>query len=82
MAAVAAALAVATVVVLVIALRTGSSGDDAGCIRLTVASSTGGASLHACGDDAARWCSNARRGGRRDDFARELIARCRGAGYL
>jgi hypothetical protein len=79
LAVVGAMLVIAVVAVLVATLRGGSSEVGPGCVRLTVASSTGGATLHACGPAAARWCSSV--AGRQDALSRKVKARCRSAGY-
>jgi hypothetical protein len=57
--------------------RYGASG--AGCINVTVASTTGGATLHACGAGARQWCN--REAGREDALALALQDQCRRAGY-
>ena len=77
--AVGAALAVLLVVTLVLSLRGGSSATRSGCINLTVPSTMGGATLHACGREAERWCRSD--GPRQEALARQLRARCRQAGY-
>lgn len=51
---------------------------SAGCVNVTVASSTGGSPLHACGGAARRWC--ALEDARGDDLARLVQAQCRRAG--
>jgi hypothetical protein len=77
--AVIAVLAIAVVAVLFATLRGDSSEIGQGCIRLTVPSSTGGATLRACGQEAARWCSSAE--ARQGTIVREARAQCRRAGY-
>jgi hypothetical protein len=78
--AVAAVLVIAVAVVLFFTIFRGSSSEaERGCIKITVASSTGGALLHACGSDAGRWCRSV--AGRQDAFARQVTERCRSAGY-
>ena len=79
LAGVAAVLVVALAVVLFAILRGGSSEAGPGCIRLTVATSTGGATLNACGSSAARWCRSAE--SRQAAIARNARAECRRAGY-
>jgi len=81
-----AVAAVAAVLVVALAggvlfaiLHGGSSKAGAGCIEVTAAHSTGGATVKACGAGAARWCRSA--AGRHDAFGREVLARCREAGY-
>jgi hypothetical protein len=76
---VAVVLVVALAVVLYATLRGGSSEAGPGCVKLTVASSTGGATLHACGKEAARWCRSVAT--RQEAFARTVRERCRNAGY-
>jgi hypothetical protein len=80
LAAVVAGLVIAVAVVLFAILHGGSSEAGARCVRLTVPSSTGGATLHACGPDAARWCRSV--AARQDAFSRKVKERCRNAGYL
>jgi hypothetical protein len=79
-AAVAGLFAVAVVVVLIVALQSGSSGAGPGCINVTGTHAVGGASIHACGQSAARWCHSAA-AARRDALARSLGEECRAAGY-
>ncbi len=76
---VAAGLAVVLGIVLYAAIHGGSSKAGPGCIEITAAHSTGGATLEACGADAARWCRSTT--ARHDAFARKVQARCRDAGY-
>jgi hypothetical protein len=55
----AAALVAGTIaLVLVLALRGASSTTAAGCVDVTIASTTGGARIHACGARARRLCSD------------------------
>lgn len=76
---VASAFVLAIAVVAYAALQHDSGGRGAGCVNITTPSTTGGASLHACGRAAAGWCrSEAARG---DAFARVVQASCRRAGY-
>ena len=79
MAVIAGALAVAAAVVIAVSVLGGSSSPQAGCIDVVVPSTTGGASAHACGSDAARLCSSARGNVGRD--ARATQAACRRAGF-
>jgi hypothetical protein len=74
-----ALLAVGVAVVLYAALQSGSSEAGPGCVNVTAAHSTGGATLHACGKAAARWCHSAAT--RSDALARDLRRECRKAGY-
>jgi hypothetical protein len=78
---------VAGVVLVVLALGAALSGGllhgaratAAGCVDVIAASTTGGATVHACGAAAARWC---RFEATRDDtFARAIRVRCARAGY-
>jgi hypothetical protein len=75
---VAAAVVAAAAVVLVVALSQGAPKVTSGCVAVTAASSTGGATIHACGPRATRLC-RARAGGD-DPFARSVQAACRRAG--
>jgi hypothetical protein len=75
---VAAALVVVCAAVAWIALASDAR-TPAGCVNLTAASTTGGARLHACGAEAARWCRTD--AGGRDRVAAALVAACRRAGY-
>jgi len=74
-----AVLAVAVVVLLFATLRGGSSEAQPGCVRLTIPSSTGGATLNACGENAAHWCRSI--AGREDALGRRAAEQCRRAGY-
>jgi hypothetical protein len=70
-----ALIALATVVVLVAALTSSGTRPRAGCIDVTAASTTGGATFRACGRDARRRCAAAQAhdGG--------LVRACHRAGY-
>ena len=74
--AMAVVLIVATVALLAYAVLDGSSSKPppAGCIEATSGSSTGGATIHACGRDAERLC----RGSAHQDtpLARALRSQC------
>jgi hypothetical protein len=71
-------LAVAVAVVLYVALQGGSSASGPGCIDVTAAHSTGGATLHACGEKAERWCRSAAEG--LSPLARAVREQCAKAG--
>ena len=71
-------LLAATVVVVVVALVQGAGTARAGCVDVTAASSTGGATLHACGADARHWCRL--EAARTDPLARVVQEHCRKAG--
>jgi predicted metal-binding membrane protein len=77
--AVAVLLAIAVAVTLFATLDGGSSEAGPGCIRLTVPSTMGGATVHACGPAAARWCHSAE--SRQAAIARKARAQCQRAGY-
>ena len=79
LAAVAAVLTLAAAVVLYAALDHETHHSGAGCVEVTAASTTGGATLHACGTDAARWCRS--QAGHTDTVARAVLAACARAGY-
>ena len=79
LAAVASVLALAAAVVLYAALRHEAHHAAAGCVEITAASTTGGATLHACGADAARWCRS--EAGHTDTVARAVLTACARAGY-
>jgi hypothetical protein len=67
--------ALAAVVAGVVALSLVVGGGSApGCVDATIASTTGGAAVHACGDRARRLCTAPGQG-------REIRAACRRAGY-
>jgi hypothetical protein len=51
-----AAAASVAVIALVIVLTAGGSLSKAGCIDATIASTTGGANVHACGAQAKQFC--------------------------
>ena len=72
-------LAIALAVALFAILRGGTSEAGPGCISLTVPSTMGGATVHACGATAARWCRSPE--SRQGAIAREARAQCRRAGY-
>jgi hypothetical protein len=74
-----AVAAVALVALLFATLRGGSPEAGAGWVRLTVPSSTGGATLSACGESAARWCRSI--AGKEDAVSRRAVEHCRRAGY-
>jgi hypothetical protein len=76
----AALFAVALAVVLVLALRSGSTGGSA-CIDFTGTHAVGGATIHACGEDAKRWCESTA-ADRPDELGRGLRRECREAGYF
>jgi hypothetical protein len=73
------ALLLALAVVLFATLTGDSSEAGPGCIRLTVPSTMGGATVHACGPAAARWCRSAE--ARERAIARKATAECGRAGY-
>jgi hypothetical protein len=75
----AAAVAIAIVGVVVVALVQSPARSAPGCVDVLAASSTGGATLHTCGAEAAQWCRSAE--SHVDEIAREARARCRAAGY-
>jgi len=66
-------VAAVVAVVLVIALGGGDS-TKSGCVDVKVASTTGGAAIHACGDRAKHLCSA-------PDTPATVLAACRRAGY-
>jgi hypothetical protein len=76
--AVAALLVAVVVAVGVASLTSGSQQSARDCIDLTVASTTGGAMMHACGLKAAHLCRGEVKVPR--DIAAELRRRCRNAG--
>jgi hypothetical protein len=78
-AAVAGVLAAAAVAILIIALAQGDPKSQPGCVTVTVPSSTGGATLHACGARAAALCRS--QAGQRGPSGRAAAAECRRAGY-
>lgn len=78
--------AVAAIVLVLVALgalyatlQHGSSRSRAGCVDVVGASSTGAATFHACGPEAARWCRE--QAARHDAFARRVEAQCRREGF-
>jgi hypothetical protein len=73
---VASALAVATValVLYIVLADSGSSAPAPGCISVTAASTMGGATVHACGDAAQRWCTVA--AGETTPLARAIRPQC------
>jgi hypothetical protein len=73
------ALLLAAAVALFAALSGGSSEAGPGCIRVTVPSTMGGAAVHACGPEAARWCRSPE--SRQEPIAQKARAECRRAGY-
>jgi hypothetical protein len=79
LAVIAAVVVVAGGVALYAALHHGTRKAAAGCVEVTAASTTGGATLHACGADAARWCRS--QAGHTDTVARDVLAACARAGY-
>jgi hypothetical protein len=60
-------------------LHDSSSKLGTGCIEVTGAHSTGGATIRACGPDAARWCRLVVARG--DPLSRQVQARCRETGF-
>jgi hypothetical protein len=77
LAAAVAVLAAAAALVLVLALRHHQSPARAGCVDITVPSTTGGASAHACGRAAQRLCHTTLA---RDPSDASAQAACRRAG--
>ena len=75
---VAVVLLAAAAVAVFAAARHGAPRTADGCLAVTAASSTGGATIHACGVRAAHLCRA--QAGRRDPFARSVAAACRRAG--
>jgi hypothetical protein len=71
---------VALVVVLFLAIQSGSSGSGSGCIDIRGTHAVGGATIHACGQEAARWCDSAA-ADRPDALGRNLRQECRDADY-
>jgi hypothetical protein len=53
----AAVAVVAAIVVVAVTASGGSSPAQAGCIDVTIPSTTGGARVHACGAEAKRFCA-------------------------
>jgi hypothetical protein len=79
LAAVSAALVCAVLLIGFAALRADSTPAGPGCIDMTLATSTGGAQIHACGPDAVRLC---RAAARERSVGAQVRERCRSAGYL
>jgi hypothetical protein len=77
--AVIAVLLIGVAIALFATLRGGSSEAGAGCIRVTVPSTMGGATVHACGPAAARWCRSPE--SRQAAIAHDARAQCLRAGY-
>jgi hypothetical protein len=73
------ALALAAIVLVVVAVGGGSSTAKAGCIDVTIASTTGGARARACGRDAERYCRQQLGASGRE--ARAVRAACRRQEY-
>lgn len=71
---VAAAALAAAVLVLVLATAGSSSSSRAGCIDVTIASTTGAANVHACGTQARQFCRE--QAGRSTPEARAVRAPC------
>jgi hypothetical protein len=76
--AVAAVLAIAAVAVVFAALQGGSSATGPGCVKVTVAHATGGATIEACGRKAERLCRSVAT--RDDGLAHQISEKCRSAG--
>ena len=75
-----AVLALALAVVLFFSVvKSDSAG--AGCVNVTVPSTMGAASMHACGDRARRLCASQAGGDQSDPFVRAAEAACRKAGF-
>jgi hypothetical protein len=77
LAALAGLLAIAVAVIAIASLHSGSAA-RAGCVEVTIASTTGGASVHACGKSARELCAG--RAGVSRELAAALAQRCRRAG--
>jgi hypothetical protein len=77
--AIAALIAVLGVGALVWATSGSKTALGPGCISLTLASTTGGAQYHACGDGARAWCRQD--GPKTTADAAKLRAACRREGY-
>jgi hypothetical protein len=69
-----ALLAAAVVAVVLVIALSGGDATRSGCVDVKVASTTGGAAIHACGDRAKHLCSA-------PDTPRAVLAACRRAGY-
>jgi hypothetical protein len=76
--AVALALVAVVAMAAMIALSSGASRAAPGCVEATVASTTGGAQFHACGDGAKAFCAGA--AGEPGHQGAEARAACRRAG--
>jgi hypothetical protein len=77
-----AALCVAAAIALAVVALVGgdqNSTSHAGCVNVTIPSTTGGATLHACGQKARSWCAS--EAARPDAFAKFVLPQCRKAGY-
>src|SRR5437764_11281074 len=74
LAAVAVVLSLAGGITLYAAVIHGSPKRGKGCVEVTAAHSTGGATLHACGREAAHWCRSP--ASRQGAFARPLRVAC------
>jgi hypothetical protein len=70
-------LAATVAVVVAVVVQGGAGTARAGCVEVTAATSTGGATLHACGADARHWCRL--EAARTDPFARMVQEHCRKA---
>jgi hypothetical protein len=71
-------VAVGLAVFLYVAIQGGSSAPDQGCVEVTAAHSTGGATLRACGEKAERWCRSS--ANTPEPLARQLRRECPAAG--
>jgi hypothetical protein len=72
-------LAAALAVVLYFSVvNSGSAGQ--GCVNITVPSTMGASTMHACGDRARQLCASQAGGDRSDPFVRAAQATCRKAG--
>jgi hypothetical protein len=71
-------LAAGLIAVVVAASWRGAGASTAGCVDVTVPSTTGGASIHACNDRARRFCSGA--DPMPADVVGDVRAACRKAG--
>jgi hypothetical protein len=73
-------LALALAIVLYFSVvKSGSAG--VGCVNVTVPSTMGAASMHACGDRARSLCASQSGGDQSDPFVRAAEAACRKAGF-
>jgi hypothetical protein len=75
---VAAVVAIGVAIALYAALHHGSRTAASGCIEATTPSTTGAATVHACGAEAVSLCRS--QAGLRDPSARAILAACRRAG--